>query len=442
MAIHLHEHFGYKKLLRFTIPSIIMVVFSGVYGAVDGVFIANFTDEAQFAAVNLVYPILFILGAFGFMIGAGGSALISKTMGEGDEKKANEIFSFLVYFSLALSLLLAVVGVLVLRPIVTLLTADPTVQNHGVAYGTILLCSLPASVLQFEFGFLFVTAERPKFGLLLSVAAGCTNIALDALFIILFQWGILGAAIATVCGYLVGGAIPLIYFLHKNGSPLRLGKTRPHFRALLKTCTNGFSEFTTNVSVSFVTILYNAQLQKYAGLTGVNAYAAIACIGFIFLSIFLGYSSGVAPVIGYHFGAKHQEELRGLLRRSMVLIGVSSILLFLFSLLLASPLSTLYAGGDSEMYEMTRHGFLLYCFSYLVAGVNIFGSSFFTALNDGVSSAAISLLRTLLLQVLFVFLLPLFWGLNGIWLAALFSEIGCLFVTLFLFLFLRKKYGY
>lgn len=442
MAIHLNEHFGYRKLFRFTIPSIIMMLFTGIYGAVDAVFVANFTTPSHFAAVNLIWPVLFLLGAFGFMVGAGGSALISKTLGEGDSKKANEIFSLLIYFSLALSVVLSLLGILFLRPIATLLTPDADTQNYCVTYGTIFLCALPMAIMQFEFSALFVAAEKPKLGLLLTVAAGCTNIGLDALFIVGFGWGISGAAVATACGYLVGGAIPLLYFFRKNGSLLRLGKARWDFKALLKTCSNGLSEFMANISVCLVTILYNDRLQNIAGELGVNAYAAISCVGFIFLSIFLGYSSGVAPVVGFHFGAKNKGELRGLFQRSLTIIGGLSLLLFLSSLLLASPLATLYAGGDSAMYETTMHGFTLYCFSYLISGANIFSSAFFTALNDGGVSATISFLRTFALQVLFIFLLPVFWGLNGIWLAALFAELGCLIVSVLFLIIKQKKYEY
>ena len=442
MAIHLHEHFGYRKLLRFTFPSIIMMLFTGVYGAVDAVFVANFTTPSHFAAVNLIWPVLFLLGAFGFMIGSGGSALISKTLGEGDKKKANEIFSFLVYFSLILSGALAVLGILFLRPIATLLTSDPATQGYCVTYGAIFLCALPMAIMQFELNALFVAAEKPKLGLFVTVAAGCTNILLDALFIVVFHWGIVGAAVATACGYVVGGAIPLIYFSRKNSSLLKLGKARIDFKALAKTCANGLSEFMANISVCLVTILYNDRLQKIAGELGVNAYAAIACVGFIFLAIFLGYSSGVAPVIGFHFGAKNKTELRGLFKRSLSIIGALSVLLFLSSLLLASPLAALYAGNNSQMYETTMHGFTLYCFSYLISGLNIFASAFFTALNDGGVSATISFLRTFALQVLFIFLLPVFWGLNGIWLAALFAELGCLIASILFLVFKKKKYDY
>ena len=442
MAIHLDEHFGYKKLFRFTLPSVVMMIFTGVYGAVDGVFIANFTGSTPFAAVNLIYPVLFLLGAFGFMLGSGGSALISKTLGEGDKQKANSIFSFLVYFSLIASAAIAVAGIAFMRPIAALLTSDPETQNCCVIYGSIFLCALPATIMQFEFSALFITAEKPKLGLFLAVAAGCTNLALDALFIVVFGWGIIGAAVATACGYLVGGAIPLIYFSRKNSSLLRLGKASWEWRALLKACTNGLSEFMTNVSVSLVTILYNYQFQKLAGELGINAYAAVACVGFIFLAIFLGYSSGVAPVVGFHFGAKNKEELHGLLKRSLIIISGTSVALVLLSLLLASPLATLYSNGDTVMQEMTTHGFVLYCFSYLISGINIFASAFFTALNDGGVSATISFLRTLALQVLFIFLLPVFWGIDGIWLAALFAELGCLIPSILFFILKQKKYGY
>lgn len=441
MNIQLSEHFGYKKLLRFTLPSIATMLFSGIYGSADGIFISNFAGELPFVSVNLIYPVLFLLSSFGFMFGSGGSALVAKTMGEGDRDKANRIFSLLVYVSILFSAVLAVVGILLLPHVAKILSENPQVQSLCVTYGTIILCALPASVLQFEFNYFFITAERPYLGLFFAMAAGLTNILLDALFVAVFRLGVVGAAIATVCGQVVGGVLPLFYFLRKT-SVLCLTKTGMDEKSLFKTCANGSSEFMTNVSYSVVTILYNAQLQTLAGETGVNSYAAISCVAFIFLAIFLGYSSGVAPVVSFHFGANHTDELHGLYKRSLWITGGTSVFLYLFSLALAHPLSAVFAAGNQAMHEMTVHGFLLYAVSFLLAGFNIFASAFFTALNDGGVSAIIAFSRMLFFQVLFVLVLPVFWGLNGVWLSVVFAEASSLALSLFFLLFKQKKYRY
>ncbi|MGM9660230.1 MAG: MATE family efflux transporter [Faecousia sp.] len=440
--IRLSDHFNYRRLLRFTLPSIVMLVFTSVYGVVDGFFVSNFAGKTPFTAVNFIMPFLMILGSFGFMFGTGGGALIAKTMGEGKEKRANQIFSLIIYTSAASGVLLAVGGIWLLRPIAALLGAQGQLLEDSVTYGRIILLAIPAYILQYEFQCLFATAEKPGLGLSVTILAGVTNIVLDALFVAVFSWGLKGAAAATALSQCVGGFIPLVYFACPNPSRLRLGRMRWDGKALGKTCANGFSELMSNVSMSIVSMLYNIQLLKYAGEDGVAAYGVLMYVGLIFQAVFIGYSVGTAPVISYHFGAENHNELQAILRKSFVILCTCALAMFGAGELLAKPLSKLFVGYDRRLMEITVRGFSIYAFSFLFSGVSIFGSSFFTALNDGVVSALISFLRTLVFQVLAVLVFPLLWGLDGIWLSIVGAEAMALVVTLLFLLGKQKKYHY
>lgn len=442
MAIQLSEHFTYRKLLRFTLPSVIMLIFTSIYGVVDGIFVSNFVGKTPFAAVNLIMPVCMLTGSVGFMIGTGGSALVSKLMGEGDRERANRVFSMLIYLSVGLGIVLSVLGIAFLRPISIALGADGEMLEHCVTYGTVLLPATTAFILQSEFQSFLVAAEKPQFGLWMTVAAGMTNIVLDALFVGLFRWGLVGAALATGISQMVGGVIPLLYFVKSKTSPLRLVKTGFDGRALLKTCTNGSSEMMTNLSMSLVNILYNFQLMRFAGENGVAAYGVIMYLNFIFISIFIGYSVGTAPIISFHYGARNHPELKNLLRKSLVLLSICAVGMVTSGVVLAKPLSGIFVGYDGELLTMTQRGMTIYAISFLFAGFNIFGSSFFTALNNGVVSAAISFLRTLLFQVVAVLILPELLGLDGIWLAILAAEGLALAVTAVCVVKLRKTYHY
>lgn len=442
MNIQLSEHFTYSKLLRFTLPSIVMMIFTSIYGVVDGYFVSNYVGKTPFAAVNFIMPFLMVLGAVGFMLGTGGSALISKTMGEGDRDKARRIFSLLVYVGAALGIVIAALGIIFIEPVAVLLGAEGDMLADCVLYGRIILLALPALLLQFEFQTYFVTAEKPQLGLAVTVAAGVTNMVLDWLFMAVFQWGIVGAASATAISQAVGGITPLFYFASDNSSLLRLTKTRIDGRVLLKTCTNGSSELMSNISMSIVGMLYNVQLMKYAGEDGVAAYGVLMYVNFIFISAFIGYSVGTAPVVGYHFGALNKAELKNLLKRSAVIIGIFSVCMLALGQLLAQPLSALFVGYDEALMDMTLRGFRIFSFSFLFAGTAIYGSAFFTALNDGLTSALISFLRTLVFQIAAVLILPVFFDIDGIWLSVVAAEIVAASVTLAFLFGKRKKYGY
>ena len=442
MRIQLSEHFTYKKLIRFVLPSIIMMIFTSIYGVIDGLFVSNFVGKTAFAAINLIMPLLMGLSALGFMIGSGGSAIVSKALGEGKRELANQYFSMLVYVSVIGGIILAVIGMFLLRPIAILLGATGELVDLCVLYGRILLISLTPFLLQNVFQSFFVTAEKPQLGLRVTIAAGVTNIVLDYVFIAVFHLGIAGAAIATAFSETVGGLFPILYFTRKNGSLLRLVKTRISLRTLGKACANGSSELMTNLSLSIVNSLYNLQLIAIAGENGVAAYGTIVYVNFIFIAIFLGYSIGSAPIIGYHFGAGNHLELKNLLRMSLSLIGGCGIALTLIAEISAAPLASIFVGYDKELTAITSHGFRLYALSFLISGFNIFGSAFFTALSNGLVSAAISFLRTLIFQVAAVMTLPQILGIDGIWLAVAVAEALTLLITIWFLLNRRKQYHY
>lgn len=442
MKIQLSDHFTTSRLLRFVFPSIVMMIFTSIYGVVDGLFVSNYVGKTPFAAVNLIMPFLMIMGAVGFMFGTGGSAVVSQALGEGKADKANQYFSMMVYVVIGSGIVLTLAGLLFLRPIAAAFGATGEMLDNCVVYGRIILCTLTAFMLQNVFQSFLVTAERPQLGLAVTVAAGVANMALDFVFIAVFHWGIVGAAAATAASQLIGGFVPLVYFFRPNTSRLRLVKTRFHARILGKTCINGSSELMTNISMSLVNILYNFQLMRYIGEDGVAAYGIIMYVSFIFAAIFIGYSIGSAPIIGYHYGAGNHAELKGLFRKSLWLIALWNIILTALAVLTAQPLAKIFVGYDACLTDLTRRALCLYSLSFLVMGINIFGSAFFTALGNGVVSAAISFLRTLLFQVAAVLVLPLFFGIDGIWLSIVAAELLALVVTATFFIRKRDYYHY
>lgn len=442
MTIRLSDHFSYGRLLRFSLPSMLMMVVTSIYGIVDGYFISNYVGKVPFAAVNFIMPFLMLLGALGFMVGAGGSALIGKYLGEGRGEDANRLFSMLVLLTVAVALVIAVAGELLLRPVAIALGADEGMLPGCLRYGRILLLGLPALMLQFEFQSFYVTAEKPKMGLYVTLAAGGTNILLDWLLVGILRLDIEGAAAATAASQAVGGIVPLVYFVRPNSSLLRIGKAGFDGKALSKVLGNGSSEFVSNISMSVVSMLYNAQLMKYAGEDGVAAYGVLMYVCFIFIAIFVGFSVGTAPIISYHFGAQNVTELRSLLRKGVKMITLFALAMLAAGELFARPLSALYVGYDEALMQMTLHGFRIVSLSFLFSAIPIFGSSFFTALNDGKTSAIISFLRTMVFQVAAVLLLPLLFDLDGIWISLVVSELAATVVTAIFWLVKQSKFGY
>ena len=443
MTIQLSEHFTYKKIFRFALPSIVMMVFTSIYGVVDGTFVSNFVGKTPFAAVNLVWPFLMILGAFGFMIGTGGSALVAKTLGENKKEDANRYFTMLITLVVILGVLLTIIGLIVLRPLSSALGASGQMLEDCVTYGRTLMIFNTAFMLQSVFQSLFITAEKPRLGLIMTVAAGLTNMVLDALFIAVFKWGLVGAALASGLSQCIGGILPLIYFLSsKNDTPLKFVKTKMEGKVLLKACVNGASELMTTVSSSLVSMLYNFQLMRLAGQNGIAAYGAVMYVEFAFVAVFIGYSIGTAPIVSYHYGSENHNEVTNLLQKSFKIISILGITMMVLAQILASPLAKVFVGYDKQLFDMTVHGFRLFSFYFILAGINIYASSFFTALNNGMISAIISFSRTLGFETLAVIILPIFLQLDGVWLAITVAEI-CAFVISISFLIAKKeKYHY
>ena len=442
MNIQLSDHFTYRRLIRFVIPSVAMMILTSIYGVVDGLFVSNFVGKTPFAAVNLVIPFTMILGAFGFMLGTGGTALVAKTLGEGRQEEANRIFSMLIYFALGLGVLLTIFGIAVLKRIVIKMGADDAMLRHCMIYGRIVLLGIPFYMLQNMFQNFLIAAEKPQLGLIVTIAAGVTNMVLDALFIAVLGWGVAGATAATALGQCVGGLIPFVYFARKNSSRLALVKTKLLGGALLRTCTNGSSELVSNISMSSVGMLYNAQLMKVAGENGVAAYGVILYVNFIFIAIYLGYAYGSAPIVAFNYGAGKKAELQNVLKKSLKLLLGTGIVLLSIGVLFAGVLSGLFVGYDAQLYAMTVRGLRFYAVSFLLSGFNIFGSSFFTALNNGMVSAAISFLRTVVFEVAAVLILPFFFGLDGVWCAITVAELASILITIGAFSALRRRYQY
>lgn len=441
MNIQLSDHFSYGRLLRFTLPSIAMMIFTSIYGVVDGIFVSNYAGKIPFAALNLIMPYLMVFGTLGFLVGTGGTALISMTLGMGDKRKANEIFSMLVYVCVIGGVILTAISMIFMRAAAIALGAEGEMLENCVLYGNIVQLALTAYILQFAFQSFCVTAEKPNLSLGMMVTAGVCNIVLDALFVAVFRWGLAGAAVATAVSQIIGAVIPILYFARENPSLLRLGKCRFDGKALLRTCTNGASELMSNLSMSVVSMLYNLQLMANAGENGIAAYGVIMYVNFIFLAVFIGFAIGSAPIIGFNHGADNQKELKNIFRKSIVLLLGFALLMTGSALLLARPLSGVFVGYDQELMNMTTRGFVIYSLSFLVCGFNIFGSSMFTALNNGLISAVISFLRTLC-QIAAVLILPLVLGLDGIWWSVVAAELAAVILTAFFTVKYRTRYHY
>ena len=442
MKIQLSDHFTYKKLLRFTLPSIVMMIFISIYGMVDGLFVSNFAGKNALAAINMTMPYIMTFGSFGFMLGTGGTALISKTLGMKEPEKANEVFSMLVTVCVVIGLMLTAISLLLLRPVVTLMGAEGETLENCMTYGFIVLPATTAYILQFSFQSYCVTAEKSNLSLVMTVASGLCNILLDTVFVAGFQWGLPGAAAATAISQILGATIPLVYFSRKNPSLLQLRKFRFDGKALLKAFTNGASELMSNLSMNIVAMLYNLQLIHYAGQDGVAAYGVIMYVNLVFLATYIGFSIGTAPLFGFNHGAGNEMELKNLFRKSMIVLSVAAVVMAASAILLSGPLASIFVGYDEKLMELTVRGFGIYALSFLFSGFNMFGSAMFTAFNNGLISAVISFFRTLICQIAAVLLLPMAMGIDGIWLSIVVAELAALLLTVICFIKFRKRYHF
>ena len=440
--VQLSDHFDYRTLIRFTIPSVLMMVISSVYSIVDGLFVSNFAGSDGFAAVNLMMPIAMMISCIGFMAGAGGSALISKTLGEQEAEKAREQFSLIIYLIIGFSLVIGVTVFLLVPQIARMMGAEGAIYDNCVIYGRILISALPAFMLQILFQNFLVVAEKPQMGMVIAISSGVTNIVLDALFIAVFQWGVAGAAIATMLGQTIGGIVPLGYFLLKKNHLLWFTKFKFRWETLKRTCVNGFSAFIGNASNSLVGIVFNLRLMDLMGSDGVVAYGVVMYVTYIVTGVFMGYSTGIAPVFSYNLGSGNAEEIKGLLKRSLVSIAVSALVLVAFVQIFARGLAAIFVSYDENLMILTTTAIRLFNISFLVAGFNIFAAAFFAALNNGVVSSILSLSRTLVFTLGCLFILPAVIGNNGIWLSVTFAEVFSVLVAGYYVVKNREKYQY
>lgn len=440
--IQLSDHFTYRRLFLFVLPTIANMIFLSVYGIVDGLFISNYVGKVAFASVNVTFPIFSVLGVFGLMLGSGGSAIIGKTLGEQNPEKANGYFSFFVYICIAVGVIMAVIGVFILRPAIELIGVEQNMIHYCMIYGIIGMVTLPCYMLQFLFQILFVTAEKPRLGFWITVITGVANIILDFIFIVVFHWGIAGAAVATGISELIGGITPLVYFSRPNDSLLRIGRPHVEFWALRKACTNGLSEFVSTISESVVSMLYNFQLLRLAGADGVAAFGVMQYCTFIFFSIFAGYNMGVQPLFSFNFGAENQTEMKNLFRKSMILMESGGLAMLAILIIFARPLVSIFVGYDADLVDMAVHGMRIYALIFITCGINIFVTGMFTALNNGVVSAFIATVRVVICEIGAVMILPIFFGLNGIWFSASVAEAGSIIPVILFVVILRKRYGY
>lgn len=443
MEVELSGHYGYRRIIRTMTPMVAMMVVISIYSIVDGLFISNFAGNDAFAGMNLIWPPIALVGALGLMLGTGGSALVSKTLGEGDPDKARRIFSMVIRLTVMAGILIAAIMYAIMPWLAKTLGSDEAMLPHAVLYGRILILVLPAYMLQLEFQPFYMAAEKPQFGTAISLACGVANMALDALFVAGFGWGLTGAALASSIGLLIGGCFPLWYFSSRhNTTNLKLISCPFDWHSIVKSCSNGMSEFVGNIALSVISICYNWQLMRYVGADGVSAYGIVMYLGFIFAAVFIGYNMGISQVISFNFGAGNKAELKSLLRKSLVIVGVCGIVMTAMSELAAHGIARVFVGYDENLCAITTHATRIYMLSFLFCGFNMFASAWFTALNNGVVSAIAAFVRTLIFELASVFVLPLFFGIEGIWLSVNLAELLALALSAALIVSYRKRYGY
>lgn len=444
--IKLSDKFNYSRLLRFALPSIVMVLISSVYGVVDGVIVSNYTDVEHFAALNLILPYITLLGAAGLMLGTGGSALVGKILGEGKSIRANGIFSLLTYTTIAIGLFLGLFGYITSDAVANILGADETMQHLSFEYSGIIFLFLPCYVLQLYFQSLLTTAERPSLALQITLLAGITNIALDILFVIYLKQGLRGAAYATGVSQTFGGLLPLLYFIlnrKKSDINIKLGVALWDLKAICKSCVNGLSEWLMSVSLAIVSFLYYyLLLTGDRGEMGVDTYGVLLYFSYIFIAVSVGFSRGIAPVISYHYGASDRHELHSLLMKGLLIVLVLNLVSGITAQVLSAPLANIFVGHDKGLYEYTVVAFRIYSIHFFVTGFNIYISSFFTALNNGKYSGWISVLRTICFESISILTIWMLFGVDKIWWGVTIAEFLTMVIA-FSFLFLKRNfYGY
>lgn len=423
------REFGFFSLLKFALPSVIMMMVMGLYSMVDSMFVSRFVSTNALSAINVVYPVINLLIGLGVMLASGGSAVIAAKMGAGKTDEARRDFSMIVTIGLASSIVIAVAGLIFIRPIVTFLGASELLVDYAVTYLAIILMFAPANMLQMLFQMFFVTAGRPGLGLTFIIGAGLVNAVLDYVFIVPLGMGIAGAALATGIGYLIPAAAGLIFFF---GKKKELYFTKPKFSAAVlgSSCSNGSSEMVSNLSMAVVTLVFNRIMMNLAGEDGVAAVTIVMYAQFLLSSIFMGFSLGVQPVISFHHGAGNRRNLKGIYRHCIVFIAIAAVSVFAVAMTLGPTLTTIFTPKDTNVWTLAVRGFMILPFCFLLEGFSIYASAAFTALGDGKTSALISFLRTFLFILTGLLTLPLAFGIDGVWLAVPVAELCSVLVVI------------
>ena len=438
--IKLSDHFSCAKLLLFAIPTIGMIMISITYDVVDGYFVSNYIGKTAFSAVNIIYPFQLLLSMVGYMFGSGGSALIAAELGDGNQQNARLYFTAIIKAAAAIGVVLAVAGVLLLRPVAVMIGATPEILEYGLPYGRTLFLFLPIMILGYTFQSILITAEKPKLGLYISLGNLFSNALLDWLFVAVFKWGMVGAAVATGIGACLNGLVPLIYFARPNSSPLHFCKGRVQVKPLLKACGNGSSEMVNDMSTSLIFVLYNYQLLRMLGEDGVAAYGVTVFVEGIFAAVFYGLAMQATSIVGYHFGAKNYPELKSLLKNGIILNFISGILMFVLAQVSAPLISRIYVGYDETVYRLSVHAMRMYAFAFLLQGFNEYASAYFTGLNNGLVSGILAFTRTFLIQTVMILVLPLLLGTDGLWLAQAATEVFAAVIAIVFFITRKHEY--
>ena len=442
MKNSLEKDFNFIGLLRFTLPTVVMMIFTATYTIVDGFFVSRFIGTDALSSVNIAFPLFNAALAIGVMIGAGGSALIAKKMGEGKAQEAKENFTLLIVSCFVIGAILMAAAGLNMEPLMRFLGADDKLLPGCMTYGYLLLPFAIPTLLQMAFQYWFVTAGKAELGLKLTVAAGIANMVLDYVFIVLFDWGVAGAAIATGSGILIPSMFGLVFFARNKSGTLHLVKPRWDGQVLVKSCTNGASEMVTELSNAITTFLYNIVMMRLAGSDGVASMTIVLYLDFLLKSALLGFAMGVGPVFSYNYGSQEHDKLKKFFKYSIKFVSITSVCLFTFAYVFAPQLSGIFAEEGTMVYELAVKGFKLYCFGFLFTGVSIFSSALFTAFSNGAVSATISFFRTFLFIVVGLLTLPNIIGITGAWISGPIGECVAMLVSVGFLVVFRKKYKY
>lgn len=437
----LARDFDIKSLLKFALPTIIMMLLMGLYTIVDTIFVARFVGTDALSALNIVCPVINLIVGLGTMLATGGSAIVARKMGEGKSVRASQDFTLIIGAGALIGVVITVFGIVFIDSIIWSLGASRILFPYCREYLFFLLLFTPASVMQVLFQNLIVTAGRPGIGMALGISAGAANILFDYIFIVLLQMGILGAALGTGIGYLIPTVAGILFFTAGNGS-LCFRKPVMDISILTGSCANGFSEMVSQTASAVTTFFFNRIMMKLLGEDGVAAVTIMIYTQFLLTAFYIGFSMGAAPVISYNYGKQDNLRLKKVFSICMRFIILVSIVIFGLAVAFGTPLVSLFVKKGTSVYEIARKGFLIFPFGFLFCGLNIFTSATFTALSNGKLSAVLSFLRTFGLILVLLLILPEFMGVAGVWLAVPTAELITMPVALYFLYHNKDRYHY